>query len=235
MTIIFVIDVSKSMLFNIEEVKEAILKLHGDAYRYRDKVGIVALKGTGTAVVQHPITNLRVVASKLLGLEVGGFTPLAAGMLKAKEVLKEAQRRDRSTIPVMVIVTDGNANVPLTKCLETGEVRTFDPLDLAFFKHEDLAVEDVVSVSRIIKREGIFTVIVNTNPVIAGWESSGYLVTQMIASITNGAYHEVGRVKSRKELVKRTFEAIAQDQRQISHRFYQLHRQGTDLHNSFRL
>ena len=235
MTIIFVIDVSKSMLFNIEEVKEAILKLHGDAYRYRDKVGIVALKGTGTVVVQHPITNLRVVANKLLGLGVGGFTPLAAGMLKAKEVLKEAKRRDRSTIPVMVIVTDGNANVPLTRSLETGEIRTFDPLDLAFFKHEDLAVEDVVSVSRIIKREGIFTVVVNTNPVIAGWASSGYIVTQMIASITNGAYHEVGRVKSRKELVKRTFEAIAQDQRKISHRFNQLHRQDTDLHNSLSL
>jgi magnesium chelatase subunit D len=232
MTIVFVIDVSKSMLFNIEEVKEVILKLHRDAYRYRDKVGIVALKGTGTVVVQHPITNLRVVANKLLGLGVGGFTPLAAGMLKAKEVLKEAKRRDRSTIPVMVIVTDGNANVPLTRSLETGEVRTFDPLDLAFFKHEDLAVEDVVSVSRMIKREGIFTVVVNTNSVIAGWESSGYLVTQMIASITNGAHHEVGRVKSKKELVKRTFEAIAQDQRQISHRFSQLHLQDTDLHNS---
>ena len=227
MTIVFVIDLSKSMIFNIEEVKEAILKLHRDAYRYRDRVGIVALKGTGAIVVQHPITNLRVVANKLLGLGVGGFTPLAAGMLKAREVLKEAKRRDRSTIPVMVIVTDGNANVPLTRSLETGEIRTFDPLDLAFFKHEDLAVEDVMSVSKMIKREGIFTVVVNTNPVSAGWEASGYLVTRMIASIANGTHHEVGRVRSKKELVKRTFEAIAQDQRQISHRFSQLHRQNT--------
>ncbi len=227
MTIVFVIDLSKSMIFSIEEVKEAILKLHRDAYRYRDSVGIVALKGTGAIVVQHPITNLRVVANKLLRLGVSGFTPLAAGMLKAREVLKEAKRRDRSTIPVMIIATDGNANVPLTRSLETGEIRTFDPLDLAFFKYEDLAVEDVVSASKMIKREGIFTVVVNTNPVIAGWEASGYLVTKMIASITNGAHHEVGRVRSKKELVKRTFEAIAQDQRQISHQFSQLHRQNT--------
>ncbi len=227
MTIVFVIDLSKSMLFNIEEVKEAILKLHRDAYRYRDKVGIVALKGTGAIVVQHPITNLRVVANKLLGLGVGGFTPLAAGMQKASEVLKEAKRRDRSTIPAMVIVTDGNANVPLTRSLETGKIRTFDPLDLAFFKHEDSAVEDVISVSKMIKREGIFTVVVNTNPAIGGWETSGYLVTEMIASITNGTYHEVGRVRSKKELVKRTFEVIAQDQRQISHQFSKLHPQNT--------
>jgi len=232
MTIVFVIDLSKSMIFNIEAVKEAILKLHRDVYRYRDRVGIVALKGTGTVVVQHPITNLMVVANKLLGLGVGGFTPLAAGMLKAREVLKEAKRRDRSTIPVMVVVTDGNANVPLTRSLETGEIRTFDPLDLAFFKHEDLAVEDVVSVSKMIKREGIFTVVVNTNPTIAGWETSGYLVTKMIASITNGTHHEVGRVRNKKELVKRAFEAIARDQRQISHQFSQLHRQNTAACNS---
>jgi magnesium chelatase subunit D len=225
MTIVFVIDLSKSMLFNIEEVKEAILKLHRDAYRYRDRVGIVALKGTGAIVVQHPITNLRVVANKLLGLGVGGFTPLAAGMLKAREVLKEAKRRDRSTIPVMVLVTDGDANVPLTRSLGTGEIRTFDPLDLAFFKYEDLAVEDVISVSKLIKRKGIFTVVVNTNPIIAGCEPSGYLVTKIIASITNGTHHEVGRVRSKKELVKGAFEAIAQDQRQISHQFSQLHRQ----------
>ena len=227
MTIVFVIDLSKSMIFNIEEVKEAILKLHRDAYRYRDRVGITALKGTGAIVVQHPITNLRVVANKLLGLGVSGFTPLAAGILKAWEVLKEAKRRNRSTIPLMVIVTDGNANVPLTRSLETGEIRTFDPLDLAFFKHEDLAIEDVLSVSKMIKREGIFTVVVNTNPAIAGWETSGFLITEAIASITNGTHYKVGRVRKKKELVERTFEAISQEQRQISHQYSHLHRQNT--------
>lgn len=105
------------------------------------------MKGMNAVVAQHSITNLRVVANKLLRLHVSGCTPLVAGMLKTIEVLKEEKRRDRSTIPVMVIVTDGNANVPLTKSLQTGEVRTFDPLDVAFFKHEDMAVGDVISVS----------------------------------------------------------------------------------------
>jgi hypothetical protein len=95
-----------------------------------------------------------------------------------------------------------------------------------------LAVDDVVSVSKMIKREGIFTVVVNTNPAIAGWETSGYLVTKMIASVTNGTHHEVGRVKSKKELVRRAFEAIARDQRQISHQFSQVHRQNAATCNS---
>jgi len=219
MTMVFVIDLSKSMMFSIEEAKEAILKLHQDAYRYRDKVGIVGLKDTGAVVVQHPITNLRVVANKLLGLGISGFTPLAAGMLKAWEVLKEAKRRDNSTIPVMVIITDGEANVPLKRSLATNEIRTFDKLELAFFNYEDSAVRDVISVSEMIKKEGIYTVVVNTNPVLAGPSTSGFLITKIIAKITNGTHHEVAKHADKKKLIERTFEAIAQDQKRISHEF----------------
>jgi magnesium chelatase subunit D len=157
MNIVFVMDLSGSMIFNIDEVKEAMLKLHGDAYRYRDKVGIVALKETGAVVVQHPITNLRVVANKLLRLRISGHTPLAAGMLKALDVLKEAKRRDRSAIPVMVIITDGSANVPLKRSLETGEIREFDMVRIALREFEDMAVRDVLSVSRVVRKQGIHT------------------------------------------------------------------------------
>lgn len=217
MTIILVLDLSKSMMYNIEPVREAILRLHGDAYRYRDKVGIVALKGLNAEVVQHPATNLRVVANKLLRLKVSGQTPLAAGMLKAAEVLKEARRRDRSTIPVMVIVTDGNANIPLKRSLQTGEVREINLLDAAFFKYEDKAIGDVASVCEMIKRERLYTVVINTNPVSAGWESSGFLVTQMIAKITGGRHHEVGLIQNPQKLVDRLSEAITQDERVIAH------------------
>jgi len=215
MTIVLVIDLSKSMMDNIRSVKEAVLKLHGDAYRHRDKVGIVAMKGMTAVVAQHPITNLRVVANKLLRLHVSGFTPLAAGMLKGIEVLKEEKRRDRSTIPVMVIVTDGNANVPLLKSLQTGEVRTFDPLDAAFFKYEDMAVKDVLSVSEIARRDGIHTVVVNTNPVTVDWQYAGVLLTESIAEITGGTVHAVGWITERVQLVDEIYEAITQDERFI--------------------
>jgi Mg-chelatase subunit ChlI/Mg-chelatase subunit ChlD len=217
MTMVFVIDLSGSMMFSIEEAKEAILKLHRDAYRYRDKVGIVALKETGAVVVQHPITNLGVVANKLLGLRISGFTPLAAGMLKAWEVLKESKRRDRTTIPVMVIITDGSANVPLQRSLETGEIREFDSVGIAVRKYEDLAVRDVMSVSKIIRKEGIHTVVVNTNPHYYGRETYGFAVTKIISSITNGSHHQVGRLTHGKELVERIFERITEDQRKIVH------------------
>jgi magnesium chelatase subunit D len=217
MTIVLVIDLSKSMMDNIKSVKEAVLKLHGDAYRHRDKVGVVAMKGMTAVVAQHPITNLRVVANKLLKLHVSGFTPLAAGMLKAIEVLKEEKRRDRSTVPVMVIVTDGNANIPLLKSLQTGEVRTFDPLDAAFFKYEDMAVNDVLSVSEIARRDGINTVVVNTNPVTVDWQYAGILLTESIAEITRGTHHEVGWITERVKLVDEIYDAITEDERLIGH------------------
>jgi len=217
MNIVFVMDLSGSMIFSIEEVKEAMLKLHGDAYRYRDKVGIVALKETGALIVQHPITNLRVVANKLLGLRISGHTPLAAGMLKALEVLKEAKRRDRSAIPVMVIITDGSANVPLKRSLETGEIREFDMVRIALREFEDMAVRDVMSVSRMIRKQGIYAVIVNTNPHMYGRETYGLAVTRHIASVTSGSHHEVGRLAHGEELVERIFDGLLKDQRLIAH------------------
>lgn len=215
MTIVFVLDLSGSMMLNINAVKEAIMKLHGDAYRYRDRVGIVALKDRGAVVAQHPITNLRVVANRLLQLKVSGHTPLASGMLKAWQVLKESRRRSPSTVPVMVIITDGSANVPLTRSLETGEMRSFEEELIIVREYEDLAVHDVISVSKLIRKEGIFTIVVNTNPHLYGRETYGFAVTELIAFHTCGRLHSVGRLRSEPELAKGIMDKVAEDQRLI--------------------
>lgn len=217
MTIIFVLDLSGSMMLSIDAVKKAILKLHGDAYRYRDRVGIVALKDTGAVVAQHPITNLRVVANKLLGLKISGYTPLAAGMLKAWEVLKESKRRAPSTIPAMIVITDGGANVPLVRSLETGEVRSIEEKRIIVREYEGLAVHDALSVSKMIRKEGIHTIVINTNPHMYGRETYGFAVTELIAAHTNGKLHTVGRLASEPELVERIIEKIGEDQRLIAH------------------
>ena len=215
LTMIFLIDLSGSMLLNLEAVKEALLRLHSDAYRSRDRVGIVALKGLRAEVVQHPITNLRVVANKLVNLRVSGYTPLATGMLKTWEVLKEAKRRDPSTVPVMVVITDGGANVPLKRSLETGEVRQIEEVRVIVREYEDLSVKDVMSVSRLIKREGIHTIVINTNPHMYGRETYGFFVTEAIASITKGSHHVIGRLTTDRDIVENMIEQIREDQRKV--------------------
>jgi magnesium chelatase subunit D len=192
LTIVFALDLSESMFQNIDTIKEVMLKLHNDAYRYRDKVGIVTFKEMGAVVAQYPTTNLKMVANKLLRLRLSGFTPLAAGMSKALEVLKESKRRDLSTIPAMVVVTDGDANIPLRHDLRTGEAREFGLLDTAFYKFEDEAIKDVTSVCELIKKENVYTVVINTLPVSPMIQTtSGSFTTRMIASLTNGVHYEL--------------------------------------------
>jgi Mg-chelatase subunit ChlD len=206
------------MLLNIDTVREALLKLHRDAYRYRDRVGIVALKDTGATVIQHPTANLRVVANKLINTRVSGFTPLASGILKAQEVLKEAQRRDRSTVPVLVLITDGSANVPLKRSLESGEERTIEEVKIIIREYEDVAVKDVISASKMIKRSGIHTIVINTNPHLYGRETYGFLVTKTIASITRGSHHSVGRFTTTADMIENMIEKIKSDQKKIIHK-----------------
>ncbi|MBS7616860.1 VWA domain-containing protein [Candidatus Bathyarchaeota archaeon] len=215
-TMMFVVDLSGSMLLNVEAVREALLMLHSDTYRMRDRVGIVALKDTGAVVVQHPITNLRVVAKKLIDMRVSGFTPLAAGMLKALEILRETKKRDPSTVPVMVVITDGGANVPLKRSIETGEVRQIKETRIILREYEDLAVKDAVAVSKLIRREGIHTIIINTNPHFYGRETYGFIVTELIALHTNGSHHAIGRLTTQKDLINDMFEKIKKDQAQIA-------------------
>ena len=117
----------------------------------------------------------------------------------------------------MVIMTDGSANVPLTRSLETGEVRQFDTVGIAVREYEDWAVQDVIAVSKIIKKESINTVVVNTNPHLYGRETYGLYVTKIIASITNGALHEVGRIAPEGEFTQKIATGIVEDRRQIAH------------------
>jgi len=128
----------------------------------------------------------------------------------------------------MVILTDGEANVPLRKDLRTGAIREFDVLDVAFFKYEDKAFRDVVSVSRIIKKEGIYTVVINPVSTLTGSPStSGHILIKMIASITDGVYHEVSRGiirHGKKEPAKEISDTILQAQRQIAHTHYLTHK-----------
>lgn len=223
MTIVFVLDLSESMLSYINDIKEALLKLHNDAYRFRDKVGLVAFKEMGAVVAHHPTTNLKLVSNTLLRLGMNGYTPLADGMLKALDVLKEAKRTDLSTIPAMVVITDGETNVPFKKDLQTGEIREINPIDAAFFKYEEEAIKDVTTISEMIKREDIYTVVINMTPASIGPSgSSGATTTRMIASITGGMYYESsGNIGKQKEPSSGEIsEAILQAQKQISHFHY---------------
>jgi magnesium chelatase subunit D len=91
------------------QVKTAILSLLLDAYRRRDKVGLVTFRGTAAEVALPPTRSVDVAAARLDQLPAGGRTPLAEGLLEAARVLTRERLRDPRLRPLLVVVTDARA------------------------------------------------------------------------------------------------------------------------------
>ncbi|MFE2265840.1 putative cobaltochelatase [Streptomyces griseosporeus] len=109
--VLFVVDASGSMAARqrMSAVKGAVLSLLLDAYQRRDKVGLVTFRGTGAEVALPPTSSVDAAAARLESLPTGGRTPLAAGLLKAHEVLRVERLRDPARRALVVVVTDGRA------------------------------------------------------------------------------------------------------------------------------
>ncbi|MGW3267270.1 putative cobaltochelatase [Streptomyces sp. NPDC001056] len=109
--VLFVVDASGSMAARqrMGAVKGAVLSLLLDAYQRRDKVGLVTFRGSGAQVALPPTSSVDAAAVRLESLPTGGRTPLAAGLLKAHEVLRVERLRDPARRALMVVVTDGRA------------------------------------------------------------------------------------------------------------------------------
>lgn len=109
--VLFVVDASGSMAARqrMTAVKGAVLSLLMDAYQRRDKVGLITFRGKDAEVVLPPTSSVDAAAARLETLPTGGRTPVAAGLLKAHDVLRVERLRDPSRRPLLVVVTDGRA------------------------------------------------------------------------------------------------------------------------------
>ncbi|MER6114265.1 putative cobaltochelatase [Streptomyces sp. NPDC001743] len=109
--VLFVVDASGSMAARqrMSAVKGAVLSLLMDAYQRRDKVGLITFRGKDAEVVLPPTSSVDAAAARLEMLPTGGRTPVAAGLLKAHDVLRVERLRDPSRRPLLVVVTDGRA------------------------------------------------------------------------------------------------------------------------------
>ncbi|MCH0562618.1 MULTISPECIES: putative cobaltochelatase [unclassified Streptomyces] len=109
--VLFVVDASGSMAARqrMGAVKGAVLSLLLDAYQRRDKVGLVTFRGSAAEVALPPTSSVDAAAARLESLPTGGRTPLAAGLLKAHEVLRVERLRDAARRALVVVVTDGRA------------------------------------------------------------------------------------------------------------------------------
>lgn len=109
--VLFVVDASGSMAARqrMGAVKGAVLSLLLDAYQRRDKVGLITFRGRDAALALPPTSSVDAAAARLESLPTGGRTPLAAGLLKAHDVLRVERLRDPARRALLVVVTDGRA------------------------------------------------------------------------------------------------------------------------------
>jgi magnesium chelatase subunit D len=111
-TTIFVLDASgSSALYRLAEAKGAVELLLAECYVRRDQVAVITFRGRGAELLLPPTRSLVRAKRGLAGLPGGGGTPLAAG-IEAAVALADRVRRSGST-PVVVLLTDGRANVAL--------------------------------------------------------------------------------------------------------------------------
>ncbi|MFF3905532.1 putative cobaltochelatase [Streptomyces sp. NPDC001848] len=126
--VLFVVDASGSMAARqrMSAVKGAVLSLLLDAYQRRDKVGLVTFRGSAADVALPPTSSVDAAAARLESLPTGGRTPLAAGLLKAHDVLRVERLRDPARRALVVVVTDGRATGgPEPLALATRAARLF--------------------------------------------------------------------------------------------------------------
>ncbi len=109
-TTIFAVDASGSAaLHRLAEAKGAVELLLAECYVRRDRVAVVAFRGRAAEVLLAPTRSLARAKRSLAGLPGGGGTPLAAGIDAVADLADATARRGGT--PVIVLLTDGRANV----------------------------------------------------------------------------------------------------------------------------
>ena len=114
--ILFVVDASGSMgaQRRMVAVKGAVMSLLLDAYQRRDRVGLIAFRGPGAELLLPPTGSVEMAQWCLQEMPTGGRTPLARALYVAMETLETERLKDRDVLPLLVLLSDGRANVSLS-------------------------------------------------------------------------------------------------------------------------
>jgi len=110
--LILALDASGSAaLQRLAEAKGAVELLLQQSYARRDSVCIVAFKGAQAQLLLPPTRSLVRAKRAMTGLPGGGGTPLALALKMACEQATQLQRQ--GVTPILVVLSDGRANVNL--------------------------------------------------------------------------------------------------------------------------
>lgn len=96
------------------ETKRVLLALLQNAYEKRDRVAMLVFRFAQGRVVMPPTRNFARARRCVEELYIGGCTPLATGLLEGLRLAETERLRDPTTKPILIVLTDGLANVDLS-------------------------------------------------------------------------------------------------------------------------
>lgn len=106
LTLILLIDVSRSTVQYVGIFAELLRSLAGHFQRNRDRMGLVSIQGRQAVVLHHPTHNYRIVTRHLARLSFRGETPLGDGLMKALMVGRLERFKNPGSQSLVMLLSD---------------------------------------------------------------------------------------------------------------------------------
>lgn len=170
--VVFLVDSSGSMGAQQRMVasKGAVISLLMDAYQRRDRVAMIAFRGTQSELALPPTGSPKLAQQRLDNLPTGGRTPLAQALADAQRLIERERQRSPDTPPLLTIVSDCRANVGMSGG---------DPY------------EDALKLCESLRREKVHSIVLDPAP-----RSNRFGLVEKIAEALGGEYIPLNELRA---------------------------------------